>query len=160
MSQKQFIELYAGLRPDGQPVVERVQVDILEDNTSKLATSPVFVHGVAKGDNVRLNTEERSFEILKRSGNLCIRVFAKEDLGSIEQDLTPKLEKLGGSLDVENDRVLVYSIHVSCGFQEIEKILNDYTGDATQSAWFYGNVYDPSDGVTPLNWWLDILKPQ
>jgi hypothetical protein len=21
--------------------------------------------------------------------------------------------------------------------------------------WIYGNVYDPADGVTPLNWWLD-----
>ncbi len=160
MSQKHYIELYAGLRPDGQPVVERIQVEILEDNSSKLVTSPAFVQGIAKGDNIKLNTEERSFEVLKRSGNLCIRVFAKEDLASIEHDISPELEKLGGTLDVENDRVLVYSIHVSCGFQAIEKILNDYTGDATESAWFYGNIYDPKDGVTPLNWWQDILKPQ
>jgi hypothetical protein len=26
------------------------------------------------------------------------------------------------------------------------------------SIWYYGNVYDPEDGVTPLNWWEDIAQ--
>lgn len=160
MSNYQFIELYAGLRPDGQPVVERLQVEILEDDSCKLIKSPSFVQGVAKGDNVKLNQDERTFELIKRSGNLSIRVFAKQDIAAIEADVTPRLEKLGGSLDFENERLLVYSIHVSCGFKEIEAILNDHIGEETESVWFYGNVYDPSDGVTPLNWWQEILKPQ
>ncbi|WNO09074.1 DUF4265 domain-containing protein [Teredinibacter sp. KSP-S5-2] len=160
MSNYQFIELYAGLRPDGQPVVERLQVEILDDDSCKLIKSPSFVQGVAKGDNVKLNQDERTFELIKRSGNLSIRVFAKQDIGAIEADVTPRLEKLGGSLDFENERLLVYSIHVSCGFKEIEAILNDHIGEETESAWFYGNVYDPADGVTPLNWWQEILKPQ
>jgi hypothetical protein len=67
---------------------------------------------------------------------------------------------LGGDLDLETPRMLVYSIHVSCGFNTIEDILNRAVGNDGQSAWLYGNVYDPADGQTPLNWWLDLLKPE
>ena len=56
--------------------------------------------------------------------------------------------------------MLVYSIHVSCGFSAIENILNEFVGRDGQSAWMYGNVYDPADGETPLNWWQDLLKPE
>jgi hypothetical protein len=55
---------------------------------------------------------------------------------------------------------LVYSIHVSCGFSVVEDLLNQVTGKDGRSAWMYGNVYDPTDGQTPLNWWQDILKPE
>ena len=36
----------------------------------------------------------------------------------------------------------------------------EFVGRDGQSAWMYGNVYDPADGETPLNWWLDLLKPE
>ena len=52
-------------------------------------------------------------------------------------------------------RLLIYSVHVSLGFAAIEALLNAAMDE--QSAWFYGNVYDPADGTTPLNWWLEVL---
>lgn len=154
------IELFAGTQPDGNSVVERLQVLEQEDDAFILVKSPAFIKGIVRGDKIKLNKEDHSFELIARSGNLCIRVFAKEDIQQLAEDLTPPIEKLGGELDLENPRMLIYSIHVSCGFKQIEAILDDLIGEETNSAWIYGNVYDPSDGVTPLNWWKDILKPQ
>lgn len=156
----EFVEIFAGNRPDGQPVAERMPVKILEDGNFQLLRSPAFIKGIAAGDVIKLEEGEHSFALVKHSGNLCLRVMAKDGVQALAEDLTPELEILGGQLDFENERVLVYTIHVSCGFATIEKILNDHVGDATDSVWYYGNVYDPDDGVTPLNWWQEILKPQ
>lgn len=104
--------------------------------------------------------ETWEFDLVQRSGNLSIRVYSRTDIQALNELLTPALEKLGGELDRETPRMLVYSIHVSCGFDAIESILNRYVGQDEQNTWIYGNVYDPTDGVTPLNWWQDLLKPE
>ena len=158
----QIIELFAGTNPDGEPVVERMQVRVNEDDSVQLVRSPAFIKGIASGDTIKVNREDPekpSFELVKRSGNLAVRIFCREDSTKLSDQLTPQLEKLGGELDLESPRLLVYSIHVSCGFAEIEQILNSVC-DGANSVWYYGNVYDPVDGQTPLNWWQDILKPE
>lgn len=154
----QVIELFAGNGPDGKPVVERMRVRVDADNACELVQSPAFVKGLARGDLIRLKRDSGQFELLRRSGNLSIRVFCRGDSAAVADQLTPPLEKLGGDLDIETPRMLVYSIHVSCGFQQIEAILNRVAGEDV--AWVYGNVYDPDDGQTPLNWWQEILKPE
>ncbi|GLS28267.1 DUF4265 domain-containing protein [Marinibactrum halimedae] len=160
MQALQVIELFAGHRPDGQPVVERLQVQVLDDDSCRLVKSPVFVKGVASGDVVKLVPNSQEFEVVKRAGNLCIRVFSRDDIEALGEAITPHLEKLGGELDHENPRFLVYSIHVSCGFQQIEAIFNDALSQFPNSQWLYANVYDPNDGTTPLNWWNEFLKPE
>jgi len=164
MTALQIIELFAGTSPDGEPVVERLQVRVNEDDSCQLVRSPAFVKGIASGDTIQLNRgkvdkDKQQFELLKRSGNLAVRVFCRGDSTELSDRLTPQLEKLGGELDMETPRLLVYSIHVSCGFDKIEEILNGAC-DGANSVWYYGNVYDPQDGQTPLNWWQDILKPE
>ena len=158
MSALHIIELFAGTRPDGREVVEQLQVKVLDDNRYQLVKSPAFIHGLAAGDTIKLDPSKRHFELIEHSGNLAIRVFAKTELAAIANDLNPQMEKLGGQIDIENDRFLVYSIHVSCGFSVIEALLNDHIGEQNESAWFYGNVYQQQDGVTPLNWWQAILN--
>lgn len=160
MKSLQVIELFAGLGANGQPIVEKLQVRELEDGTLQLVQSPAFAKGLASGDTLRMLPQSREFDLVKRSGNLSIRVFSKGDIQHLSDDLTPELEKLGGELERETPRMLGYCIHVSCGFETIETILNRYVGLDGQSQWMYGNVYDPKDGITPLNWWQDILKPQ
>ncbi|MCW8125448.1 DUF4265 domain-containing protein [Microbulbifer halophilus] len=159
MTALQVIELFAGIDPDGQPVVERLQVRVNEDDSCQLVRSPVFIKGIASGDTIKVDKDSQQFELVKRSGNLAVRVLCRGDSAALSDKLTPELEKLGGELDTENPRVLVYSIHVSCGFANIEEILNGAC-DGANSIWNYGNVYDPEDGQTPLNWWVDILKPE
>lgn len=160
MSGTSVVELFAGFNPEGSHVVERLPVQDQEDGTFVLVRSPAFVKGIAKGDKIKLNKEDQSFEVVQRSGNLCIRVLARHDIERLAEDLMAPIEKMGGELDFQNDRILVFSVHVSCGFALIEALLNDHIGEATHSTWFYGNVYDPLDGVRPLNWWTEILKPQ
>ncbi len=158
MQTAQVIELFAGHNPQGQPVVERIPVEINEQNECRLVHSPAFVKGLARGDLIRVNRDNGTFELRQHSGNLCIRVFSRSDTRLLDEAITPELEKLGGQLDLETPRLLVYSIHVSCGFSAIEALLNPRMSH--DSAWFYGNVYDPQDGVTPLNWWHSILAPE
>lgn len=159
------LELLAGQHPNGEMIVERVLVTPqAEQDSYLLLKSPVFVRGIACGDVVQKmsaddsNSPKGAFKVLKHGGNLCVRVFTKENNDSIEQALTSALEKLGGDLDVHEQRVLVYSVHVSCGFSEIEKIMEAQLGNNEQATWLYGNVYDPANGE-PLNWWQAILSP-
>ncbi len=160
MAALQVIELFAGHNPSGQPVVERLPVKINDDDSCELVKSPAFISGIASGDIIKLTPGTQEFSLEKHSGNLCIRVYAKTSIDSIAENVTSGLEKLGGELDIDTPRMLVYSIHVSCGFQAIETLLNEHVGKDNNSTWVYGNVYDPVDGVTPLNWWQDILKPE
>ena len=62
-------------------------------------------------------------------------------------------------MDLETPRLAVFSIHVSIGFQTIETLLDRITGQFPGTLWYYGNVYDPADGVTPLDWWQAFLAP-
>jgi len=158
MESLQVIELAAGYDPDGNTIVERLQVRVNPDDSCQLVRSPAFVQGIASGDTIKLDRESGQFEIVRRSGMLSIRVISRNQLHAINQSLTPELEKLGGELDSETERMLVYSIHVSCGFANIEDLLNRHVTAREESLWRYGNVYDPTDGTTPLNWWVEILK--
>lgn len=160
MQALQVIELYAGTRPDGQAVVEQLRVKINEDNTVTLVNSPAFVQGIARGDTIRKEDDQKEFALVKRSGNLCIRVYRRAEIEPLADLLTPELEKLGGELDIETERLLVYSIHVTCGFNAIEQTLNKAVTQFEDAAWVYGNVYDPADGSTPLNWWQAFLAPE
>lgn len=155
----EIIKLFAGQSPDGQKVMESVPAEFLGEGRYRLLQSPAFARGLAMGDKILLSDKGLP-QLEQHSGNLCVRVISREGLDALEQQLTSKLEKLGGTLDINTPRILVYSIHVSCGFDEIEKILNNTLTDSTQATWMYGNVYDPADGQTPLNWWHDILKPE
>lgn len=160
MKALQVIELFAGLGANGKPIVEKLPVRELETGELQLVQSPAFMKGLASGDVIRCDVPNQEYEIVQRSGNLSLRVFSRDDIQVLGDLLTPELEKLGGELDLETPRMLVYSIHVSCGFSTIEDLLNRYVGKDGRSAWMYGNVYDPIDGQTPLNWWQDILKPE
>ena len=158
MSALQVIEIEAGIGPKGEPVIEKIPVRFTEDGTALLVKSPAFIKGLASGDAIKYDAEHKTFTVEKRSGNLCIRVLSRSGIADISDELSPLIEKMGGELDTETERMLVFSVHVSCGFKQIEGLLNDYADEETM--WFYGNVYDPKDGQTPLNWWQEILKPE
>jgi hypothetical protein len=160
MKALQVIELFAGIGANGQPIVEKLPVRELESGELQLVQSPAFAKGLASGDLLKCSPKTREFEIVQRSGNLSLRVFSKVDITQWADGLIADLEKLGAELDLETPRMLVFSIHVSCGFAAIENIMNQHVHLETNSAWMYGNVYDPNDGVTPLNWWQEILKPE
>jgi len=157
----QEIDLFAGEQGEGKPVVERLAVIEPEPNIFQLVKSPGFLRGIARGDVIKVDKEKGSYTLVKRAGNLCIRVIAKNSIAKISGSLVPAMEKLGASLDYENERMLIFSIHVSCGFQAIEQILNSHVGKNGESSWIYGNVYSIVNGeLVPMNWWQEFLKPE
>ncbi|MDO8273251.1 MAG: DUF4265 domain-containing protein [Gammaproteobacteria bacterium] len=156
------LSLIAGYRNDGEPVLEKIVVEAMTPATKeyRLLKSPVFVRCLAAGDKIRYPADNPAgYELIKRSGNLCIRVLRKEGIEEVANTLSPELELLDGTLDLQSPRVLVYSIHVSIGFQNIEILLDRVIGQFPGTVWYYGNVYDPADGVTPLDWWQEFLAP-
>jgi hypothetical protein len=155
-----IIQLMAGTDSRGMPILEKLPVKILHVGEYELLQSPLFVRDLAAGDIFTCEDDNpASYNVLRRSGNLAIRVFRKGDIGQVEDNLTPEVEKLGGSLDLKTDRGLVYSLHVNIGFADIERLLDGIMTDYPGAVWYYGNIYDREDGTTPLNWWDAFLNP-
>lgn len=149
------IDLYVGNSSSGNMVYENLPVDPLGEGRYRLLASPGLVLGVAKGDEIKLLPENGRFELLARGNNLCIQIYISPNLGKEIGLLETQIaEGLKGSLDGKNEDQLVFSIPVSSGFAEVEQVLNAFVDRNPDCEWYYGNVYDAEDGVTPLNWWL------
>ncbi|MDO8906908.1 MAG: DUF4265 domain-containing protein [Pseudohongiella sp.] len=153
------LPLIAGYNPQGEAIVEQINASVIEGNRNefRVQTSPAFVRGLAADDKIRYPIDDQAgWELVEHSGNLCIRVFSKHNTEELDQMLTPEIELIDGKLDLKSPRILIYTIHVSIGFQKIEDVLNKVLAGFPDTVWYYGNVYDPEDGVTPLNWWQEI----
>jgi hypothetical protein len=87
----QVIELFAGQDAQGQPMVERLQVRELDDGDFQLILSPVFAKGLAAGDVIKMLPESREFDLVRRSGNLSVRIFTRGDSQSLSDVLTADL---------------------------------------------------------------------
>jgi len=145
------IHLLAGERPDGEKIFEEIEALELDSGHYLLSASPAFCKGIAAGDIILLQ-DDGSFTVAKHGGNLCVRVYAREGMQDIAENLAEGIAELQGRLDIITERVIVFSISVSRGFAAIEAIFNRAIELHTQAMWVYGNVY-AQDGVTPLNWW-------
>ncbi|MGA1055026.1 MAG: DUF4265 domain-containing protein [Pseudohongiellaceae bacterium] len=159
VANKLELPFLAGLNAEGEPVFESLQAELLDGGTDRvrLLKSPLLARNLAAGDILKvINPSTAEYELERRSGNLCVRLFRKHRLEALEEFVTSAIEKLGGSLDLQAERALVYSVHVSLGFTAIESLLNRASEKFSDTVWYYGNVYDPEDGTTPLNWWLEF----
>jgi hypothetical protein len=166
-----IIQLYAGTRPDGEPVYEKVAVIAAAEAESaqdagvsvggsyQLLHSPGFVRGLARGDSFTLiSSKAGSFEVTQRSGNLAVRVYSKMPSQSLDAALTPQVNQLDGRRDVMSENLLVYSIGVTAGFEAIEAVFDQALSGSADASWNYGNVYDEHTGQA-LNWWLRKPAP-
>ncbi|MDG2176645.1 MAG: DUF4265 domain-containing protein [Gammaproteobacteria bacterium] len=155
-----WVQLLAGTDSQGMPVLEKLEVKRHEqEGTYELLHSPLFVRDLAAGDVFNCEDDNpASYTVIKRSGKLAVRVFCKDNPEELEAKLTPEVEKLDGSLDLKTDRALVYSVHVNIGFGEIERLFDNAIADTQGPIWYYGNIYDRDDGVTPLNWWDEFIN--
>lgn len=158
--QQSILQLPAGLDEAGQSVLEKIEVYVLDKpDHFELQKSPLFVRNLARGDIIVVDQQEpNKYSLVERSGNLAVRVFRKSDLDVLENNLTPEVEKLDGKLDIKTDRALSYSVHVNLGFAAIETLFDNAMSKYPDSVWYYGNVYDPYDGSTPLNWWDSFIN--
>jgi hypothetical protein len=112
---------------------------------------------MAAGDEFELRpADPLGYRVLRRAGNLCVWFFFPEpgaNRGPEADELRQAVESLGGRLDGGGHTSLVFTIPVSAGFSAVEALFNQAEQVYPGSTWMYGNVYDPVDGRTPLNWW-------
>ncbi len=158
--QQAILQLPAGQDSEGQQVLEKIEVFVLETaDHYELKKTSMLVRGLGKGDIICVDQNQTSkYKVAKRSGNLAVRVFRKTDIEVLESSLTPQVEMHEGTLDIQTNRALSYSLHVNLGFAEIEALFDNAMAAYPDSVWYYGNVYDPADGVSPLNWWGSYIN--
>jgi hypothetical protein len=154
MSKPTTINLVAATNPDGTPFYESVLVERLGPEQYRVLASPGLLEGLAADDEIELAPEEsRGFRITKRGGNVCVQFFWGDDAGGPWQELERQVAALGGRLDGQTPGLLVFTIPVSTGFPAIESIFYGAENRYAGCRWMYGNVYDPADDTTQLNWW-------
>jgi len=146
------INLVAGTSRDGRTAFEEVLVDPQGPGRFILIRSPGLVLGVAAGDLIEVSSNGE-FTVLARGGNVCIQIFRTGDI----EPMTPYVESattsLNGRLDGKSTRLLVATVPIQAGLPTIEKVFAKLVAQFPGAEWYYGNVYDPKDGTTPLNWW-------
>jgi hypothetical protein len=140
---------------NGQPLKEPVHAEALGDDRFRLLYSPGLVQGIAAGDEFRLLNENGVFAVLRRAGNLAVQVFSLGSVEPLKAELVRQVEELGGMLDGAIEHGLVFTIPLARGFPPVERLFNQWVAEHPGWEWYFGNVYDPTDGVTPLNWWQD-----
>lgn len=157
MAVEQHIDLLIEYR-DGKAAKEPVHAVDLGDGRFRLLYSPGFVLGIAAGDEFRRLDEGGTFEIVRRSGNVAVQVYSRSPVDPAVQEITRRVTEIGGVLDGKIERGMVFTVPVKAGFSVIEETFNAIVKDHPEMEWFYGNVYDPADGVTPLNWWMNLSQ--
>jgi hypothetical protein len=154
-----ILQLYAGTRGDGEPVVEKVAVRSNGDASYCLLHSPAFVRGLARGDSFELVSERAgTFKVTRRAGNVAVRVYCKTAVEVLDAALTPQVSQLEGRRDIKSRYLLVYSIPVAAGFDSIEAIFDQAISGSADASWSYGNVYDEHTGE-PMQWWQQPSNP-
>jgi hypothetical protein len=149
-NEQEVVRLIAGHKRSGETVYENALGIRLSDSDVKLVHTPGLALGIAAGDVIRVNLEGE-YQVISHGGNIAVYVYADPP---VALSITAEIEALGGYWDGGVKNLTIFTIPVSAEFDQIEPILNALVAKNTSVEWYYGNVYDLTDGVTPLNWWV------
>lgn len=146
-----MLRVVAGYTSSGSCAYENVPAVAQPDGTFLLTGSPGLAQGAAAGDTVILGPD-RKLQVVQRGGNLAVQVLGDQFDNAQLGDLITAVECLGGRLDGGHDRVRVFTIPVEAGFPAVEAAFARFTSEHRGFEWYFANVYDEVDGLTPLNW--------
>ncbi|MEV6965226.1 DUF4265 domain-containing protein [Hamadaea sp. NPDC051192] len=147
------VKVLAGTASSGKPVYEVLPARHVDGDEYEMLGSPALAYGFAAGDVLRVAVDG-SFEVMRRGGNLCLRVYPTTALSSADVDaLIAVFEPLGGLVETPDDRrFVVITMPVTSGFLPAEAAIGGWAASHA-CEWEYGNVYD-EDGE-PVGWWAE-----
>lgn len=148
--ERTVILIVAGRRTSGEPSYEELLVDRLPDGRYRVAAAPGLANGLAAKDIVAYDPDSREVAVVERGGNLCVQIYGTH---RVPEEFVAGVNRLGGTFDGATERNSVYSIPVTATFPVVEKMFNEFVAAYAGTEWYFGNVYDPADDETPLNWW-------
>lgn len=145
-----------------QVATECIECERLADGLYRVLRSPAMAQGLARGDTIEViagSTDE--FRVVERGGMLAIQVFFTGHQPQLQRAIGRIARTLNGVMDSWDYRTMpsgpagvgVVSVPSSGGFGRIERAFDSVVARFANTEWYFGNVYDPVDGVTPLNWW-------
>ena len=141
--------------------VEFVEVErTKKGNRYQIFCPPALVEGIAVGDVIELSPEEpQGFKVTHHSGNLTVWLTLADtsQYSTANQEIFDKaFTALGGVFEgCAKQKTVTFSVHITAGFDKIEKVCDELTSLIPEAKWQYGNVYDWNN--EPLNWWIDEI---
>jgi Domain of unknown function (DUF4265) len=150
-SNRKTINLPAAKNKSGDTIYEEVLVDDIGNHHFKIIATPALVLGIAAGDEIFFRHEKSEFSVVKRGGNVAIQLHGDN---FIVDKYLDELSVLTHQVDGRATDMTVLTVSIKLGFLKIQEILNIFCTKHPEISWYYGNIYDPEDGVTPLNWWI------
>lgn len=155
MADSETLHLLVDAHDPEAHVLDHVEVQRVGVREYEILRSPCFVRLIAAGDVIRLDeADPHRFTVVRRGGNVSVHVSCGTPIAPEVRDaLARALADIGGRLDEESLRVLVFTIPASVGFSRIDALLNALVERCPGARWGYGNACDPADGVTPLERW-------
>jgi len=148
---RQTINLPITSKADGPLITEEVLVDAIGDGLYKIVATPGLVLGLAADDLIKRTKDARGFVVVERGNNIAIQLFGKTELVDIHLQ---ELSEITPRVDGRDNNLTILTVPLQFGFSRIERVLHEFCNRHRGVEWYYGNVYDPADGITPLNWWL------
>jgi hypothetical protein len=146
----EVFRLIAGKKRSGEVVYENVLAIRISGSRVTLTHSPGLALGIAAGDVIDVESDG-SYELVSHGGNIAVHIYGDP---AVARSIEPKITGIGGWWDGGVKNLTIYTFPADAKFSKIEPILNELASGASHVEWYYGNVYDLADGVTPLNWWL------
>ncbi|WP_423203040.1 DUF4265 domain-containing protein [Krasilnikovia cinnamomea] len=120
-----------------------------EGGLLKLVRTPGLTLGVAAGGVIQVNTDDGSYGVISRGGNLAPQLYGPPD---VAMSIEGELRRLGRWHDGCVKNMTILTVPVRARFDAIESTLNALAAKRGIE-WYYGNVYG-EDCTTPLNWWV------
>jgi hypothetical protein len=139
-----FVEGSEGRQP--------VEIRRLADGLLEILYSPGLVEGIAAGDAVRVTDPATgAFEVVRRGGNLSVKLLHEEPIQPVLDWLGPCLLALRARLDGQAEHGAVLTIPIANGFPAVDAAMDAVAAAFPGLVWYYGNVYDAAG--EPLGWW-------
>lgn len=145
--------VWIDVQVDYGPTKERVPARKISKGVFRLCISPILVMGIAKDDEIEFKEIDGSVNLIKRSGNVAIQIFY-DRFGCDHDSLKGLCGDLGiATVDSFGEKAASMTVYPPCSLSSVAEKMDRFVNERTDLEWYFGNVFDPDDGVTLISWW-------